>query len=267
MSAESDDAVLAASFDNEVAMYQKFRPGYPEAMLDAMVQHAGLLPTARVLEIGCGTGQATIPMALRGYDLTAVEPGAELAKAAGAQLDGQPNAKVVNASFEAVELPEKEFDLVFAAMSLHWVNEAERFHKPHRLLKPDGHLAVLYNWPLADEESAPFYQSLAEIAGRYGYPADAFQPIRQEEIGIRPAFDESLFDEPTFMILHMMHKFKPGLVYAGFLATLSAVIVQPRQDRLAFLGDVSKMIDEEFNGMADLPYLSTLAIAGKKGEA
>jgi 2-polyprenyl-3-methyl-5-hydroxy-6-metoxy-1,4-benzoquinol methylase len=66
--------VLASSFKKDAHGYDLFRPGYPETLFDRMIQVAELTSDARLLEIGCGTGKATLPLAKRGYDITAVEP-------------------------------------------------------------------------------------------------------------------------------------------------------------------------------------------------
>ena len=69
-------------------------------MFDDLVTLAGLEPGSRVLEIGCGTGQATRPLAGRGFEITAVELGAQMADVARRNLARFPKVKVVTASFE-----------------------------------------------------------------------------------------------------------------------------------------------------------------------
>ena len=54
-------------FNEVAALYDEVRPGYAPAIVDAVVARAGVLPGGRVLEIGCGTGQMTAPLAARGY--------------------------------------------------------------------------------------------------------------------------------------------------------------------------------------------------------
>jgi SAM-dependent methyltransferase len=258
------DKSLAASFDNEAEIYDKFRPGYPGPIFDTLIEVAGLDSGSKLLEIGSGTGQATVYLAQRGLQITAVEPGQGLAARAKEKLSPFPKVDVLNDNFEDAQLPVENFDLVFAAMSLHWVRPDKRFYKPHQLLKEDGYLAILYNWPLAAESVSSFYEALASVAKRHGYPDGAFQPIREEKVGIRPPVDTLLFDEPTFYVQHLKHVFKPGLAYAGFLATLSAVIAQAEEPRYKFLREVADLVENDFNNRLEIPYVTTLTMLKKR---
>ena len=70
---------LAYTFD-EIPNDYDARPDYPPEVFELLVEHAELGPGTRVLEIGPGTGQATLPMLALGAHVTAVEPGARLAR-------------------------------------------------------------------------------------------------------------------------------------------------------------------------------------------
>lgn len=59
-----------ATFTEDAKRYHRARPAYPEALFEDLAATAALPPAPRVLEIGCGTGQATVPMATRGYRAT-----------------------------------------------------------------------------------------------------------------------------------------------------------------------------------------------------
>jgi len=259
-----DEAILAKTFNAEAAAYDGNRPGYPVSLFDGIVTETGLGRESTILEIGCGTGQATLPMAEKGYDITAVEPGEKLASIARNKLRAYSKVKVINSSFEAAELPLEAFDLALAAMSLHWVDETVRFRKVRDCLKSTGHLAILYNYPLATAESANFYEALAGVAQRYDFPEGAFQPIPEEELGIRPEIDTKYFEQPDFYLQKMKFRYGSGLRYAGHLATLSAVIALPESPRFKFLGDVAETIRQEFDDTLELPFASTLALARRK---
>ena len=66
------------SFDQTALEYDAVRPGYPPALIEDSVTITGLPSPARILEIGCGTGQATLPFAERGDRLTCLDIGAEM---------------------------------------------------------------------------------------------------------------------------------------------------------------------------------------------
>jgi len=64
---------LRAGFDRVAPLYDRIRPAYPPALFDDLAELAGIGPGCRVLEIGCGTGQATVELARRGCDVLAIE--------------------------------------------------------------------------------------------------------------------------------------------------------------------------------------------------
>ena len=90
MSDSNDYVRLRETFNEDAARYDRARPRYPVQMFDDLAA-AGVAPGPRVLEIGCGTGQATVPLAERGYRIVAVELGTDLA-AAGSS--GQRNGSM-----------------------------------------------------------------------------------------------------------------------------------------------------------------------------
>src|SRR5437899_11290783 len=116
-----------STFDDVAELYDEIRPRYPGALFAQLVRRAELLPGAELLEIAPGTGQATLPLARRGYRITAVELGARMARVAGERLAPYPNVTIINASFEQAELPTDKFDLVYAATAFHWIAPETRF--------------------------------------------------------------------------------------------------------------------------------------------
>ncbi len=91
---------LRGGFDTAAGDYERTRPVCPPRLFDGLMDFAGLDAGSRVIEIGCGTGQATVPLAQRGLAVTAIELGAELAAIARRRLAGFPAAEVVTCSFE-----------------------------------------------------------------------------------------------------------------------------------------------------------------------
>src|SRR4051812_7361231 len=84
---------LRTTFSEDAERYDRARPGYPTAMYDDLARLAGIGPGCRVLEIGCGTGQATIPLAERGCTIVAVELGAGLGEGARGKLGRFPDVE------------------------------------------------------------------------------------------------------------------------------------------------------------------------------
>jgi SAM-dependent methyltransferase len=139
----SHDRRLRATFDRAAATYQRARPAYPDELYADLRTLTGIEPPANLLEVGCGTGKATLPLARTGFRITAVELGDALAAEARRNLAAFPGVSVITSSFEEWEPPPGAlFDLVYAATAWKWVDPEVGYAKAAALLPPGGHLAV-----------------------------------------------------------------------------------------------------------------------------
>jgi ubiquinone/menaquinone biosynthesis C-methylase UbiE len=130
------------TFDEVATLYRESHPDYPEALIDDIVSYAKLRSGDPVLEIGCGTGQATKSFAARGLQILAIDPGPEMVRAARETLANFANVEVIETTFEAWPSNNASFRLIIAAQSWHWVSPELRFVKAARVLARDGSLAV-----------------------------------------------------------------------------------------------------------------------------
>jgi len=144
------------TFDEAAELYDRARPRYPSALFDDLGDLAGIGPGARVLEIGPGTGQATVPLAERGCRVVAVELGAGLAAVARRNLAPFPAVEVVTGAFEDWPLPPEPFDVVLAATSFHWMDPAVRVAKAADALRPGGALATVATHHVAGGDESFF---------------------------------------------------------------------------------------------------------------
>src|SRR5215475_11248115 len=92
---------LKVTFESIAERYHAARPEYPDELFDELVAATGLQPGARLLEVGCGTGKATLPLAERGFEITALELGSQLAATARHNLAGYDGVEVVQQQFES----------------------------------------------------------------------------------------------------------------------------------------------------------------------
>jgi SAM-dependent methyltransferase len=88
------------SFDAAARLYDRFRPGYPEPLFDDLVELSGIPEGGRVLEIGPGTGQATLPLARRGFSILGLELGASMARLCRKNLAAFPKVEILTTAFE-----------------------------------------------------------------------------------------------------------------------------------------------------------------------
>src|SRR5204862_5239477 len=88
MTSDRDREKLGRTFDRSADVYQRARPDYPDELFDDLVAVAKLGQRDRLLEVGCATAKATLPLARRGFTILALEPGRALAEAARRNLAG-----------------------------------------------------------------------------------------------------------------------------------------------------------------------------------
>ena len=164
----ADQTDLARTFDRAASGYQAGRPDYPQELFDDLITLTGVQQSSRLLEIGPGPGKATLPLAGRGYSITAVEPGGHLADEARRNL-APYSVEIVQDSFEHWDPGEqRSFDLIYAATSWHWVDPAVKWAKAASLLAPGGHLAVFGAGHAFPAGFDPFFTEIQDVYNEIG---------------------------------------------------------------------------------------------------
>jgi SAM-dependent methyltransferase len=134
-----------ASFNADASRYDAARPDYPAALFDDLIALAGVSAGATVLEIGSGTGKATLPLAQRGFSILGIELGEQMAALARQKLAAYPQVRIEVGAFEDWPLPETPFDLAVSASAWHWIDPTIGYQKVAQALKPTGTLALMWS--------------------------------------------------------------------------------------------------------------------------
>ena len=124
--------------------YDLVRPGYPAALVDAVLAHCGGAGVT-ALEAGAGTGKATRVFAARGLRIAAVEPDPAMAGILAASCTGYPGVSVVVRGFEGYR-PAEPCGLLFSAQAWHWMDPAVRWNHAAEVLAAGGSLALFWNF-------------------------------------------------------------------------------------------------------------------------
>jgi SAM-dependent methyltransferase len=139
------------TFNRIADQYDRMRPGYPAAVFDEIARIAALDPDAsmpgpetRLLEVGCGTGHATIEFARRGLAIDCIELGENMAEIARARLASFPRVTITVTDFDRFTTSTR-YRLIYAATAYHWLNPQTRVPNLAALLEPAGWLAVWRN--------------------------------------------------------------------------------------------------------------------------
>jgi SAM-dependent methyltransferase len=152
------------------AEYERHRPDYPEEALRWAADQLGLVANARVLDVGAGTGKLTRGLVALGLDVVAVEPGAPMLEQLRRAV---PEAEGFEAPAESIPLPDASVDAAFAGQAYHWFDRERAVPELHRVTRPGGGLALLWNWW---DERDPLQRELGELIGYAGQ-----QPYREDE--------------------------------------------------------------------------------------
>jgi SAM-dependent methyltransferase len=174
---------LRGTFEQVPELYDRARPTYPPEVIDDLVELARVPPGGRVVEIGPGTGQATVALAERGLSVVGVELGAGLADFARRKLARFPRVEIVTAAFEDWEPDEADFDAVAAFTAFHWLDPEVRYAKSARLLRPGGALAVVETAHVLVAGGDPFWVEVQEDYDAVVPSPDNRPPPYADEVG------------------------------------------------------------------------------------
>ena len=173
-------------FSGKAAAYNRYRPDYPDACIDFIMEQAGLSLDAFVADIGAGTGIFSRRLRAHGLRVYAVEPNADMRTQAQAAAHGDPGLIHVDGSAEKTCLEDASVSLVTAAQAFHWFDPTAFGRECNRILKLDGSVALIWNHR---DAAAPLVQENAHICERYCPDFPGFSsPVREKHAQIARFF-------------------------------------------------------------------------------
>ncbi|BAU64563.1 hypothetical protein STA3757_19350 [Stanieria sp. NIES-3757] len=146
--------------------YNQARPRYSQEIITSAIKLAHLNPeTTKILEIGCGPGNATVAFAKLGFSMVCLEPNPDFFHLAKHNCRNYPQVEIINTSIEEWELIPDKFDAVLAANSWHWLPPEISYDKANKTLIRNGYLILL--WNMNPEPSKKISQLLAKVYQQY----------------------------------------------------------------------------------------------------
>jgi SAM-dependent methyltransferase len=192
------------SFDSWSGDYDRYRPGYPDELFDAIAEHLPLPRQPLVVDLGAGTGRASLAMAAMGWRVTAVEPGKPMLDVLrGRAANEGLLISTIHAGAEDTGLDPASADLVTAANAFHWFDQQRALAETARILKPGGGLALF--WNARDAERSPlladyYRQTLRRYVGEAD--ADRYESSGPEETTRRTLEAHEAFADVRLTVLH-----------------------------------------------------------------
>ncbi|MFF8478678.1 methyltransferase domain-containing protein [Streptomyces sp. NPDC015414] len=252
---------------NEVAeLYDRVRPGYPDELFADLVAITGMDARSSVLEVGCGTGQATRSLAALGYSVTAIEPGADMAALARQRIASFRNVEVETSTFEEWDDRGRRFDALVAASSWHWVDPSIGWRRAHDVLRPGGWMALLGHVvvrrpgePEVYGETADFHEQFCPGNPAWGHPP-LEDDVRTTDAGWGLVDGPGGLFGPTIVRRHPTVQWFNGNDFADHLRSLSLYRRLDRDVREPLLDAVAERIRTRMGDRASRRYLSVLRV-------
>jgi SAM-dependent methyltransferase len=250
------------SFGGVAELYDRSRPSYPQALLDGVLEFAGAGAGDRALEVGAGTGKATVLFAERGLSVVALEPSADMAAVARRNCAAYGDVTIEQTEFERWRPDGRRFQLVFSAQAWHWVAPDVRYAAARAALEPGGALAVF--WNQADWDASELSDELVEAYRRSGKTdgtGDPMHPDAPEEEEDWPGEIAAVsgFEEPEVRE-YRWHMSYTTAEYLELLGTQSANLVMTAAERERLFTDIGDTIDAG-GGAFEFGYLTRLCLA------
>ncbi|MFB6619472.1 class I SAM-dependent methyltransferase [Streptomyces sp. NPDC056367] len=251
------DLARSQVFGEVAELYDAARPGYADALVAEVLAYAALGDRAAV-EIGAGTGKATVSFAVAGTPLVCVEPDPRMAEVLRRNTVHHPGVRVHAGAFEDWRPGGRRFGLVFAATSWHWTDPERRWDLVHAALAPGGAVALF--WNPQGVRDGELHAALAAVDRRHGMegaphaePASAYGEVPGSWAG-QPGWPEEecrldgRFTDLRAVRYRQDQQYDTGR-YVGYLASLSSYRVLPSGRRERVLAETAQVLDAHGGGI------------------
>jgi protein-L-isoaspartate O-methyltransferase len=259
--------IFNASFDIFADNYHSVRPGYPAQLFKDINEQCGIGKDSRLLEIGAGSGIATVELAKLGCQIIAIEPGSNLATIAKKQTKQFKNVEVFEGTFEKFQTT-KKFDVILAFTSFHWLDEGDKYQQILDLLNSSGDLVLVWNSffqsdsPVTIEVNRAYNELLPDIYPKESIVADVNEGVlsklnNREQEAIANRLFCAVFLQKYLTIYNYDEQTYPKL-----LNTYPKIIEVEKKKRLRFLKHIAEIIKRY--GKITVPVLTTMIICQRK---
>jgi SAM-dependent methyltransferase len=264
--ADSSRRDLGQVFNEVPELYDRVRPGYPDELFADLMAITGLDGRSSVLEVGCGTGQATRSLAALAGSVTAVEPGPGMAALARTRTAAFGNVTVETSTFEEWDARGRRFDLLLAASAWHWVDPSIGWPRAHDVLVPGGWMALPGHVVVRRPGEPEVYAETADLHERFspGNPDWGHPPLEDEVRATGEGWglveDPGALFGPTTVRWYSAVQWFTGDGFADLLRSTSLYRKLDREVREPLLDAIAERIRTRMGDRAPRRYLSVLRV-------
>lgn len=254
-------------FDTVAETYDKFRPGYVPELYKMIFDYISLDNSCKLVEIGSGSGQATLPFLKTGCNITAVEPGEHFSKICKDKFREYSNLEIITNKFENLEFQNDTYNLVYSATAFHWVPEEIGYSKVFSMLKKGGVFARFANNPYRDKSKLELSKEIDELYDKYYYTFHNKKKPKLKEFTVEQAEERARiagkygFTDIKYALFTRIRTFT-AKEYAGLLGTYSDHIAIEESIRKEFFGKIEEAINK-YGGTIDIYDTMDLELARK----
>jgi SAM-dependent methyltransferase len=217
----------------------------------------------RIVEIGAGTGKATVLFAARGLGVVGLEPSAEMARVARAKCADYHGVEIVEAEFERWQPPER-FAAVVSVNAWHWIDAEQRYENAAQALAPGATLAAIWNFP--DWQRCPLRSALSAAYRRAVPDLGPEFPMHPDSEPTRLAGDWRAEIESTSAFGHPVtrsYRWTQPYTASGYAALLAThqdhILLQPGR-RTELMTAIAATIDQA-GGTLAMPFVTYVCLA------
>lgn len=224
-------------FSNRVENYVRYRPTYPEGVLDLLRKETGLGTTHVIADIGSGTGISAEYFLRNDYEVFGIEPNLAMRQAAESQLQSHSKFHSIDGTAEATTLPAQSVDYIVAAQAFHWFDQPKAKQEFARILRPEGWVILI--WNSRRKDASDFLRDYEALLQRYGTDyneikhtntkLEDLQAFLGSTVESKVLYNEQLFDFKSLKGRLLSSSYVPNETHPDFqamIATLKQIFEQ-----------------------------------------
>ncbi len=254
------------AFDKMAILYDKVRPSYPNKIIEDIISKTQVTTNHRLLEIGAGTGKATVSFAKKRFTIDCIEMGQNLADVLKKNCEPYPNVRVDVSSFEQWKSQNNApYDLIYSAQAFHWLDKQIKYKKSHDLLKDNGYLALI--WYQNTDEKTEALDEISTMLKKhvpdfYNNEVDKDSHLENMELRRLEIIESDLFDIPDMSEYRLDNRLDVEM-YIESIKTYSKFAILSETLKSKLIDEIYRIIHNH-GGFIDSKIAYSLLLAKKK---